>query len=444
MAIRRIRLSGRVLLAAVFAVSLAARLPYVLTIPMAQIGRADAREYDDLARAICTGRGFVRQDGRNLFGPRPAHEAPAATGRAPLYPAFLCLLYKVGLGWRGAVVAQAVLDAAGVCVLAWLAAQRWGPRAGLAAGLFGAASPYLIYHTGWLMTETLSTFLVVASLWFWHRSLQRPHVMGAAVLGVCLGAAGMTRPTLLVVGMAFALVWTVRALWGRRRELALVAGMLAAAFVTLTPWMEYNRRTLGVFLPTTTAAQYNVYWGWNPWLLTMYETDDPHAYDRADEAAHRHRTELYEKYKHLPPWERALKFQAEGMRYIREHPWDALRLGAYKFAHFFQPGMRLLPAGRIHSSRWKVAVSWIWGSILFAAALGGALRWARRDGALFAGLFLMVLGAGLMHAMVFSELRYRIPFVEPVAVLYAGALFARAPRSARDESAATSKTSEES
>ena len=396
-----------------FALALAVRLPFaVMRSPEAAL-QADGYHYDQIARSLAAGQGFARLDGRVVRG-----EPGGGMYTAPLYPLILAALYRIGLTYRAALAFQAALDAAGMALLADLARRLFGLRAALLTGLLGAASMFLVFHTGWLMTETLTTFLVVAWLWLVGGDAEArwPAPVSAAAPGLIVGLAMMCRPTTQVLAFALVLVWGVRAWMGQRSAAVRLGVFVATLLIVLSPWMARNYRMMGVFLPVPTAGPYNVFIGWNPRLLDVYDARTRQQYQAARRALHAWTEAIDTERPGVPYWERAMAFQRDATRYIREHPGAALRLWLYKLLHYVTPGV-----GRFDYPWPFVLASWLWETSLFGLALVGLRRrWAVAPAFRTVAL-LAVAGSWILHSLIHVLVRYRIPFVEPVALLYAGA-----------------------
>jgi len=229
-----------------------------------------------------------------------------------------------------------------------------------------------------------------------------------------------------VLAVALVLVWGCQALSGQRRAAVHLGVFVVTLFLVLLPWMARNYRLMGVFLPTTTAGPYNVFIGWNPWMLDMYEARSLEEYGVALRGLHVRRDELYAEHRALPYWERAVAFQREGVRYVGEHPGAAFRLWLYKFRHYMSPG--------VSSFRYPwplVLASWVWETSLFGLALVGLWRGWSVAPVFRTVALLAVAGSWLIHSLINVEVRYRVPFVEPLALLYAGsALGAEKPATA--------------
>jgi hypothetical protein len=96
----------------------------------------------------------------------------------------------------------------GILLFAW--ARRLAPEAGTAAGLLAAGfvllSPNVLAHARLIGTDTGTAFFLALSLWSFRGMLRRPSVHTAALCGVTLGLAQLTKfyalllyPTLLIV-----------------------------------------------------------------------------------------------------------------------------------------------------------------------------------------------------------------------------------------------------
>jgi len=154
---------------AVFGVAVVARLAFQsLDIPT-EIP-LDSDEYRRLASELLAGHGYVSETG-----------VPTSM-RPPFYPLFLAVLYAVFGPVDGPVrIVQAILDA-GTCTLATLLARRYfGERAAWLTGALTVFSWGLLSATKLVLTETLLTFLIVASVWMLDQAIERGRLRGRAV-----------------------------------------------------------------------------------------------------------------------------------------------------------------------------------------------------------------------------------------------------------------------
>lgn len=187
-------------------------------------------------------------------------ERPSAY-RPPLYPLSLaaCLC-----GPRHADTAIAVLHfvlgAATVWLTVWLG-NRWrlGSFSYVAGGLV-ACDPILVNQSTLLMTETLATFLAIASLALISTAAEskgRRRIIFAALAAASYALAALCRPTFLLalaLSMA-AMVWRMRD-WRQRLQIA--ATICVAATLVLLPWIARNVVQFGAPIVTTTHGGYTL------------------------------------------------------------------------------------------------------------------------------------------------------------------------------------------
>ncbi len=194
----------------------------------------DERPFFLVARALV-------EEGR--FATRPG--GPPDVIRGPAYPVFLVPFYAVGgASVLGPALAQAALGTGTVWIVA-VAVRRLLRREGAsgspserAASLAGwacALSPIAIAWDRFVMSESLATLLMAATIALWMEALhgQRP-LARALAAGACGAALVLAKPAfvLLVPALALLLAWRGRAAPGG--ALVLAAGLL------LLPWTARN------------------------------------------------------------------------------------------------------------------------------------------------------------------------------------------------------------
>ncbi len=260
--------------------ALALRLIPVLLTRHIGIGLDDMFQYDMLARSLAQGNGFRWYAPADLMLLVPyLHVDPLQAGldprgmlttfRAPLYPAFVALIYLIhGMNaerFFAVRLAQTVLGAA-LAPLTYYTARRLLPddpdKTARWAAWVVAAYPMLLIFPFALATENLFFLLVLASvlslLWL-LQCKPRPHVPEALLAGVLLGLAALTRSVILpFAGLAILWVWFSI---GQRR----LAIVVALAFVaTIVPWMIRNSLLAGKLTGIETSMGYNLYVGYHP------------------------------------------------------------------------------------------------------------------------------------------------------------------------------------
>jgi hypothetical protein len=269
-------------------------IPVVLTRQLG-IGLDDMFQYDMLARSLASGNGYRWYAQADLARMAPYLHLNAGevslsprgmltTFRAPLYPAFLSVIYAIsGVNdgrFFSARLGQTVLGAS-LAPLTYFVAlvipfRRPGARA--EATLFESASsirsarlaawavtayPTLLLYPVALASENLFVVLVLASvlalLQLAQPATNRYLVINAAISGLLLGLAALTRSVILSFA-ALAILWIWLNL--KRPRLAVVAA--AALLVTITPWIVRNSMLAGKPTGIETSLGYNLYVGYHP------------------------------------------------------------------------------------------------------------------------------------------------------------------------------------
>ncbi|OGS41204.1 MAG: hypothetical protein A2506_00880 [Elusimicrobia bacterium RIFOXYD12_FULL_66_9] len=278
-------------------------------------------------------------------------------------------------------------------------ALRLGRPAALAAGLFVAFHPMLVFFSARMMSETLFVALAIGFLLAWLAAWRSGSLRDAALAGLLGGLASLTRPVMLPYGGVLALV----ALWRRREQLrwaVLVAACGLAWTASLVPWTVRNWSAHHRFAPVVVQGGWNFYEG-----LTV----DP------DEVRSKRAQAMGEESRALglsDPFARDAYFSAKARAWIAENPGEFLRLCAVKAARFW----RFAPEPP--HSRFVRLGAGAFTLLLFAAALAGLPAVAAVSGAWF--LFAWAAHLNLLHAVFASNLRYRLP-IEPILAVLAGA-----------------------
>jgi len=163
--------------------------------------------------------------------------------RTPGYPLMLILC---GSDPQIAVLAQAALGVATSILLYMVARQlSAGLTIAFLSGLIHSLSLNVLFFEASVLTEALSAFLVVLSVWLFMGLPQskRPTVR-VACLGFVLAFATLTRPVLVCLGpvYCFLLVWLGG--WRAWRQ----AATLGTAFASpVLGWVIFNQLVIGYF-----------------------------------------------------------------------------------------------------------------------------------------------------------------------------------------------------
>jgi hypothetical protein len=268
----------------IYIVALVLRLiPVVLARGMG-IGLDDMFQYDMLARSLAGGHGFrwYAQEDLSLFASfltfdltslreYDPHLGISTSFRAPLYPAFLAIVYLVtGLDFSrffAARLAQAIFLGAPLAPLTYLVAKRLfglrelasvsSERLAKTSAWIVAAYPLLLVYPLGLGTENPFFVLLLASFLFLLLSLEKPTVSRLLFSGLFLALTALTRSIILPFTLAaFCFLYFLH---GKRTLLAIFSFTLVVA-----PWIIRNSLLHHKLTGIETSMGYNLYLGYHP------------------------------------------------------------------------------------------------------------------------------------------------------------------------------------
>lgn len=214
----------------------------------------DAADYDRLGRLIAAGHGFGTSGLSPSGGP--------TAFRAPLYPAFLGLIYKVtGGSVTAARVVEALLGVGAVALIGLIAYLLWGRRAGWIAAGIAAVLPSLVTTSVAVLSESLYLPLEMLALTavLMARRNGRFRYWWLLTAGAGAGLGVLTRPNgvVLVLGLV-ALVILPFSRSALRSLLRQAAVVVAVAVLVVTPWEIRNAVQFHKFVPISTIDGYNL------------------------------------------------------------------------------------------------------------------------------------------------------------------------------------------
>jgi len=236
----RRRLVVRVAWAVLIAAALALRIAVVHTW---HVPAGDGHQYYQLAQQLAAKHRFA-------YGNAPA---PLVWTRLPGYPLFLAFVavrtapLAIEAHLVRATLANVALDLAGALLLVSVV-RRLGARPAYQMATFAVAifAPSVILLASYGLSESLATFLVVATFaCAAHYRLSR-NWRWALAAGVALGASQLVRADTITLVPALALLVA----GGRARDLAVMA---LAAIVTFAPWPIRNLVQFGAPHPFGTS-----------------------------------------------------------------------------------------------------------------------------------------------------------------------------------------------
>lgn len=272
-------------------------IPVLLTRSLG-IGLDDMFQYDMLARSLASGNGYrwYAQEDLKLLEPYVDFDLSTAKGydpehglytsfRAPLYPAFLAIVYIFsGTGFSrffAARVAQVVFLGAPLAPLTYLAAMhlsffifphepkeesvalrlsKGGKRTERIAKIsayIAACYPMLIVYPLGLGTENPFFVLLLGSFLFLLKSIERPTTFHFLLSGSFLALTALTRSVILPFA-GLAMLYLIYLHQKKALLVVFVFGMIIA------PWVFRNSLLHDKLTGIETSMGYNLYLGYHP------------------------------------------------------------------------------------------------------------------------------------------------------------------------------------
>jgi 4-amino-4-deoxy-L-arabinose transferase-like glycosyltransferase len=411
-------------------VGLVLRLAFALLYWQQQPLTHDEREYLALGRSVAGGEGF------EYPADEPAPGTSQRFGRAPGYPLFLAALHVTDQAEhvpRRVQIAQALLGAAAIWLLATIASRAAGPEAAVIAAAIAAVYPPLVALPAYAFSETLfSTLALAAALALQdggprtERASRATEVGGRGteaggrgteaggrgwVLGAVLTAlAALTRPTMLLF-VPLGAIWLAR-----RAGVARAAIFCVVVFACIAPWTVRNHRVYGRWIAIASEGG-----------VTFWTGNHPLARGEGDLAANPDlkRAELAFRSAHpgLTPEQLEPLYYRDALAWMRANPRAWIALVARKAFYTVVPAG---PSYALHSARYRIASAAPYLVLLPFAAVG-AWRWriARRAGTAGtspAPLWLMAAATVLAGLIFFPQERFRLPIIDPSLIVSAALL----------------------
>jgi 4-amino-4-deoxy-L-arabinose transferase-like glycosyltransferase len=336
----------------------------------------------------------------------------------PLYGWFLIPLYWIfGREWLVVGLAQIAVATATALVVLTAGRRFLGPRAGLLAALAATLNPYLIWHDVHVNREIVDQLAAAALFLLVLLAARRGSVALAAAAGVAGGVAvlGNSRLAALPLVLAVYLAWRQRG-----RAVPLAVALLAAAALTVAPWVVRNRVQVGCFAITTDAHAL-----WKANNEHTYETlanggwiDDVPPLPGAPPLTPEYERDIYAQSGRIVRVDECAQmslYEHATFRFWRHHPGEKAKLIGQATRMLWQPEQTRTEGGPSSSTlkAWSEAV---WTIPMYLLALVG-LFVVPRPFAAFGLLFLLYNTAA---AWLFAgATRYRVSFDFVLALLAA-------------------------
>lgn len=388
-----LRSSARHWAAFILCLSLLLRLAYAVVAPQIDplLARdplhGDAASYDRIARTLLAGGPYGEAaDDPSAFWP-------------PLYPLALAAVYSVaGYDLLVARIVQALVGALLPLAVFLVGLRLATPAAARLASLAAAVYPYFLYFGAWLIADGLFLTLVGLMLWAGGRLQGHGTYAGALGFGLIIGAAALTKPTLLMQ-LPFVAIWFLVSIRSAslRRRLALGVVAALAVLLVLLPWSARNYGLFGKPVLVSTNGGYTFYGANNPNGFGGHYEGFPLPIAGLDEV------------------EEQAEYYRLGTAWIRENPGDFAGLVVKKYQRLVSP---LSVASSEQDLRlpgdWLIRLGY---GLLLLAALYGAARSLRRWREVLL-LYIPILGVVVSTLLFYGDARFLLP-AAPSLLLFA-------------------------
>lgn len=206
-------------------------------------------EYDELARNLLSGRGYVYNH--------------LETPYRSLYSGIFYIWLTAGLymafpsGRVAVLVAQSIISAVLAVVIFHIARMLWSPVAGMFAGLLTVSHPALaLYDTHKLHPLSFDSLVISLAVFALLRVRVSSSAATAVIAGLVVGAAILQRGSvILLVPLGMCWLWFFSQRDSQR--LRRIAGYVLGAMVVVAPWLTRSYVIHGVpFLISVTAEHF--------------------------------------------------------------------------------------------------------------------------------------------------------------------------------------------
>lgn len=339
--------------------------------------------------------------------------------RAPLYPFFLAVLYKISFqNFLLVKITQALIDVLTCYFIMRIAENIFDKRTGYIAFTLAAINPFFIYSAGFLQTETLFMFLFITSIFllvlFDRTNLKRHLVLSAFLLAL----SALTRPITVLFAPAVFIYFFLRS----KKDCIKNITIFMICFVCIImPWTIRNYKVYKEFIPINNAGGLTFYAGNNELLVKILSSKTKLEYQRYTKEFLAYFNNLENEMKDLPNSEMQNKLYKLSFDFIRDNPKKWIWLRWKNLLELWRPYLNPFVY-----SREKVILSFIY---LFPVIFLGLfeivrqflIKKTRLSDIL---LVVLVLIVGTSQSLINEAMiRYRIPIIDPFLIIFSSHAF---------------------
>ncbi len=262
---------------------------------------------------------------------------------SPLYPVFIALALKLNAlqtlwfqvypsGINTTMLLQLLLSLATLGLIGRYATRRFGPAAGVIAGLLYALYGPSIYYDNILLSATLILFLTMIALTFIDLFLENGRRWPIVFAGLAIGLSALARPSALILLVVFGFILVRK--W-KSYGVEQLGILIASTVIVIFPALLRNYLHGGEWYITTNSAGVNFYIGNHEEAIGLYK--EPPFLSSAEPAfeAADYRQEAQNRLgESLSVSEASNYWLKQGLGFVAKHPVSWLKLEGLKLAYF--------------------------------------------------------------------------------------------------------------
>ncbi len=408
----------------VFFVAVAVGLIYLIELhsksPFSNYLYLDALRYDSWARSIA-------------FGMKHAIEP---VFRAPLYPIFLTLIYRIfGHSLFIARLVQVLMSAVTCVLIYFLALKVFNRRTAIISAIIGAFYGPFFYWAGEILIVTLIVLLDLIMLLVLLNAIDKPRKIYWLLGGVVLGLSSIARPNVLifipwVIVLIFLMHKFKRGSTVKKLRSVYALLFLIGTFAVILPVAIRNYVVAKDLVLISSQGGVNFFIGNNPAAdgRTAHAPGIGEAHGEFQDNVWLASVKLAEKAtgKSLRPSQISRYWYLQGLEFIVKQPWEWFKLMGKKFAYFWT-GVEVTNnedsyyfarfSNTLRFLMWHKGLAFPFGIICPLALVGIMIsrRHWRKLLLLYGFLFLYMVSVILFFVCA----RYRLPVI-PILLIFAG------------------------
>lgn len=201
-----------------------------------------------------------------------SHSFPSVL-RTPVYPFFIASVYSLfGKFPQAVLVFQYLLDSATAVIVTLLFFKIFrSAKYSFLAGFLYAINPFAIFYSNMILTETVFTFILAISMFFFISFLRSQEKIQLYASAILLGIAALCRPMALYIPFLLVPCIFLAAHTFRYRVISVLI-FLMISYLALMPWYMKNYRDYGKWT-LSTIGNLNYVVSFAPEVLMI--KDDP-------------------------------------------------------------------------------------------------------------------------------------------------------------------------